>query len=100
PPRWVVACVQLEAVKPCGHANVEIASVQFINYWIDNAAEFLADESVRPYGAVNAAKKLTIAYEPYSLVGVITPWNTPLSMPMFDIPPALMAGCAVLSKPS
>ena len=96
----LLTVLQLETGKSWGDANVEIASVQFINYWIDNAAEFLADETVRPYGAVNAAKKLTIAYEPYSLVGVITPWNTPLSMPMFDIPPALMAGCAVLSKPS
>src|ERR1700755_279582 len=96
----LLTVLQLETGKSWGDANVEIASVQFINYWIDNAAEFLADETVRPYGAVNAANKLTIAYEPYSLVGVITPWNTPLSMPMFDIPPALMAGCAVLSKPS
>jgi acyl-CoA reductase-like NAD-dependent aldehyde dehydrogenase len=31
---------------------------------------------------------------------VITPWNGPLSVPMLDIAPALMAGCAVLSKPS
>jgi acyl-CoA reductase-like NAD-dependent aldehyde dehydrogenase len=92
--------LQLETGKSWGDARIEIASLQFINYWIDNAAEFLADESVRPYGAVNAAKKLTISYEPYSLVGVITPWNTPLSMPMLDIPAALMAGCAVLSKPS
>jgi acyl-CoA reductase-like NAD-dependent aldehyde dehydrogenase len=31
---------------------------------------------------------------------VITPWNYPLGMPMLDIPQALMAGPAVLSKPS
>jgi acyl-CoA reductase-like NAD-dependent aldehyde dehydrogenase len=31
---------------------------------------------------------------------VITPWNGPLSLPLLDIPAALMAGCAVLSKPS
>ena len=74
--------------------------MQIINYWIDNAADFLADESVRPYGAANAAKKLTITYEAYLLVGVITPWNGPLSVPLSDIPAALMAGCAVLSKPS
>jgi acyl-CoA reductase-like NAD-dependent aldehyde dehydrogenase len=96
----LLTVLQLETGKSWGDARIEIASLHFINYWIDNAAEFLADESVRPSGAVNAAKKLTISYEPYPLVGVITPWNTPLSMPMLDIPPALMAGCAVLSKPS
>ena len=32
-------------------------------------------------GAANAAKKLTITYEPLSAVGVISPWNGPLSVP-------------------
>ena len=92
--------LQLETGKSWGDTGVEIAAVQIINYWIDKAAEFLADQPVRPWGAANAAKKLTIVYEPYQLVGVITPWNGPLSIPLLDIPAALIAGCAVLSKPS
>ncbi len=96
----LLTLLQLETGKSWGDTNIEIAGVQIINYWIDKAGEFLADQSVRPYGAANAAKKLTIAYEPYPLVGVITPWNGPLSVPLVDIAPALMAGCAVLSKPS
>jgi acyl-CoA reductase-like NAD-dependent aldehyde dehydrogenase len=96
----LLTVLQLETGKSWGDTNIEIAGVQIINYWIDNAREFLADETVRPYGAANAVKKLTITYEPYPLVGVITPWNGPLSIPLLDIPAALMAGCAVLSKPS
>jgi acyl-CoA reductase-like NAD-dependent aldehyde dehydrogenase len=96
----LLTLLQLETGKSWGDASIEIAGVQIINYWIDNAADFLADESVRPYGAANAAKKLTISYEPCPLVGVITPWNGPLSVPLCDIPAALIAGCAVLSKPS
>ena len=93
--------VQLEGGKSWGDTSAELLlGAQIVNYWIDNAAKFLADESVRPWGAANAAKKLTIVYEPYQLVGVITPWNGPLSAPLLDIPAALMAGCAVLSKPS
>lgn len=92
--------LQLETGKSWGDTGVEISAVQIINYWIDKAAEFLADQTVRPYGAANAGKKLTVVYEPYQLVGVITPWNGPLSVPLLDIPAALMAGCAVLSKPS
>ncbi len=88
----LLTLLQLETGKSWGDTCIEIAGVQIINYWIDKAAEFLADESVRPYGAANAAKKLTIAYEPYPLVGVITPWNGPLSVPLIDIPAALMAG--------
>ena len=93
--------VQLEGGKSWGDpANEMVVAALAINYWIDNAADFLADESVRPFGAANAVKRLTIVYEPYPLVGVITPWNGPLSAPLLDIPAALMAGCAVLSKPS
>ncbi len=37
---------------------------------------------------------------PYSLVGVISPWNFPLLLSTIDIIPALLAGCAVIVKPS
>lgn len=37
---------------------------------------------------------------PYSLVGVISPWNFPLLLSLIDAIPALLAGCAVIIKPS
>lgn len=37
---------------------------------------------------------------PYGLVGVISPWNFPLLLSMLDTVSALVAGCAVLVKPS
>jgi succinate-semialdehyde dehydrogenase / glutarate-semialdehyde dehydrogenase len=37
---------------------------------------------------------------PYPLVGVISPWNFPLLLAMIDTIPALLAGCAVIVKPS
>lgn len=37
---------------------------------------------------------------PYELVGVISPWNFPLLLALIDTIPALLAGCAVLLKPS
>jgi succinate-semialdehyde dehydrogenase / glutarate-semialdehyde dehydrogenase len=37
---------------------------------------------------------------PYGLVGVISPWNFPLTLSMIDTIPALLAGCAVIIKPS
>lgn len=39
-------------------------------------------------------------YEPYSLVGVISPWNFPLFLSLIDTIPALLAGSAVVVKPS
>ena len=37
---------------------------------------------------------------PYSLVGVISPWNLPLLLSTIDTIPALLAGCAAIAKPS
>lgn len=37
---------------------------------------------------------------PYTLVGVISPWNFPLLLSLIDTIPALLAGCAVVVKPS
>jgi len=37
---------------------------------------------------------------PYALVAVITPWNYPLILSFLDAIPALLAGCAVIIKPS
>ena len=37
---------------------------------------------------------------PFPLVGVISPWNVPLTLALIDAVPALLAGAAVLLKPS
>ena len=37
---------------------------------------------------------------PYPLVGIISPWNFPLTLALIDAIPALAAGCAVIVKPS
>ena len=40
------------------------------------------------------------ALHPYPLVGIISPWNFPLTLALIDAIPALAAGCAVIVKPS
>jgi succinate-semialdehyde dehydrogenase / glutarate-semialdehyde dehydrogenase len=39
-------------------------------------------------------------YEPYPIVGVISPWNFPLLLSLIDTIPALLAGSCVIVKPS
>jgi acyl-CoA reductase-like NAD-dependent aldehyde dehydrogenase len=39
-------------------------------------------------------------FVPYTLVAVISPWNFPFLLSMIDTIPALLAGCAVIIKPS
>ncbi|MDR7170857.1 acyl-CoA reductase-like NAD-dependent aldehyde dehydrogenase [Nocardia kruczakiae] len=75
-------------------------SVDLTGYYARRAGKFLADDHPSPHSPLARVKKLTTAYRPYPVVGVITPWNFPLAMPVIDVIPALAAGAAVVLKPS
>jgi len=93
--------LQSETGKPRAEAAVELPMVcDIINFYAKNAAQALADERVRPHGPLAMSKRLTKVYRPHPVVGVITPWNFPLLMPAMDVIPALLAGAAVVLKPS
>ncbi|HWF53007.1 MAG TPA: aldehyde dehydrogenase family protein [Solirubrobacteraceae bacterium] len=97
----ILELVQQESGKSYGDTKIEIlATAEVINYYAKHAGEFLADQHPRPHELASSTKSLHLFRKPYQLVGEIFPWNYPLAMPMLDVPPALMAGAAVLSKPS
>ncbi|MET8430429.1 aldehyde dehydrogenase family protein [Nocardia sp. NPDC004860] len=97
----LLTLVQQEAGKSWSDAAIELAVVvDVINYFVANGERFLADRKVKPAGVANAARRLRVQVRPHQLVGLITPWNGPLAGPMMDAAGALMAGAAVLSKPS
>jgi acyl-CoA reductase-like NAD-dependent aldehyde dehydrogenase len=97
----LVGIMQEESGKSWGDAALEVAmAVDLINYYSGHAAEFLADRKVRSWGASGLTKRLRVFARPHQLVGMITPWNGPLGGPMLDGVAALMAGAAVLFKPS
>jgi aldehyde dehydrogenase (NAD+) len=66
--------------------------------------EFFAGEAGRLIGEFDEADKsdLVTYYtrEPLGVVLVLTPWNYPLSIPVWKIAPALMAGNTVIFKPA
>ena len=73
--------------------------VRRIRYWLERAPALLAPpEEARSETAANVAYRLQGV--PVGLVGVISPWNFPLTLSLVDAIPALFAGCAVLLKPS
>ncbi|WP_439956041.1 aldehyde dehydrogenase family protein [Nocardia yamanashiensis] len=75
-------------------------SIDLTGYYARRAAKFLADEHPSPHSPLARVKTLTTVFRPYPVVGVITPWNFPLAMPVIDVIPALAAGAAVILKPS
>lgn len=77
-----------------------VASVDVLNYWAKNAEKFLADDHRKPHSPLMMTKQMKITYQPHQLVGIITPWNAQLANQMLDLPAALMAGSAVVTKAS
>jgi acyl-CoA reductase-like NAD-dependent aldehyde dehydrogenase len=71
-----------------------------MKFWAKKGKRYVADEKVRANTIFTLGKKLYVRYQPYGLVGVIGPWNYPLSNSFGDAVPALLAGNAVILKPS
>jgi len=71
-----------------------------IAYWARHAEKFLADEKIRATTLAVVGKKLVTRYEALGLIGVIGPWNYPLTNSFGDCIPALLAGNSVILKPS
>src|ERR1700733_482914 len=69
-------------------------------FWAKHGPEYLADESVKSSQVLVKGKKLIQRYRPLGLIGVIGPWNYPLTNSFGDCIPALMAGNSVILKPS
>lgn len=69
-----------------------------IGFWAKNAAKYLKAEKIRPH--LLKTKKVLSCYSPLGVVGIISPWNFPLVLTIGEAIPALMAGNAVVIKPS
>jgi acyl-CoA reductase-like NAD-dependent aldehyde dehydrogenase len=69
-------------------------------FWAKQAPRYLADERVKSAAIFVKGKQLVLRYRPLGLVGVIGPWNYPLTNSFGDCIPALAAGNSVILKPS
>ena len=77
------------------------ATAAALGFWAKEAPKYLQDEHVSSWGnPVVAGKKLIIRYAPVGVVGVIGPWNYPITNSFGDCIPALAAGNSVILKPS
>lgn len=90
--------VQLEAGKARAHSFEEVADVAIVaRHYARRASSYL-----RPRGRQGAFPLLSSTHElrhPKGVVGIISPWNYPLTLAVSDAIPALIAGNAVVLKP-
>jgi acyl-CoA reductase-like NAD-dependent aldehyde dehydrogenase len=97
----MVETISGETGKTYNDAIMELATAaQSFTFWAKKSEEYLADERVSTMSPFTFGKKAFVRYEPVGLVGVIGPWNYPLVNAFCDAVPALMAGNAVILKPS
>jgi acyl-CoA reductase-like NAD-dependent aldehyde dehydrogenase len=82
------------------HGNELLYLCDAIGLWAKKSARYLRRKKIRPSFALVKTKKVTSIYEPRGVIGVISPWNFPLAMTLGEALPALMAGNAVVIKPS
>jgi acyl-CoA reductase-like NAD-dependent aldehyde dehydrogenase len=75
------------------------AALDVISYYEKNAAKLLADEKVST-PIILTGKKSRTFFEPLGTVLVISPWNYPFHLSFIPIVCALVAGNAVILKPS
>ncbi|MEA2198420.1 MAG: hypothetical protein QOJ25_2471 [Solirubrobacteraceae bacterium] len=76
-------------------------TVSALGFWAKQGPKYLADERVTSWkNPTTLGRKLVVRYAPFGVVGVIGPWNFPISNSFGDAIPALVAGNAVVLKPS
>jgi acyl-CoA reductase-like NAD-dependent aldehyde dehydrogenase len=98
----IVATICSETGKTFEDAN--LAEIGYagnaFGFWAKQGPEYLADERIKSSQLLVKGKKLINRYRPLGLIGVIGPWNYPLTNSFGDCIPALMAGNSVILKPS
>ncbi|MEV8566386.1 aldehyde dehydrogenase family protein [Streptomyces sp. NPDC051322] len=93
----VAAAITREQGKLLSEARGEVSRARAI-------LDFTAGQA-RLLGGVTAPaeEERTFAYtfrKPIGVVGLVSPWNFPLAIPMWKVAPALLSGCTAVLKPS
>jgi succinate-semialdehyde dehydrogenase/glutarate-semialdehyde dehydrogenase len=98
----IIDLVVRETGKPRNEAiSMEVlAPCMQIAHYAKRGADYLQTTRRRPTGLMRFTKKLTLVYQPLGVVGLITPWNGPIALAANPLAQALMAGNAVIHKPS
>src|SRR4029077_7604253 len=98
----VAQLVTREAGKPYVEALLTevLVVLDAARFLIENAYRLLRDEPVPHGNLAMKTKSGRLLREPYGVIGIISPWNYPFSIPATEGLAALVAGNAVVVKPS
>lgn len=95
---FLMDLLQAEAGKARWAAQEEVIDLLTnANYYAEVSEGLLRPHRVR--SLLPVIGKTTVGYQPKGVVGVISPWNYPMTLTASDAVPALIAGNAVVLKP-
>ncbi|WP_028045003.1 succinic semialdehyde dehydrogenase [Cellulomonas sp. URHE0023] len=94
----VLDLIQLESGKARVSAFEEIADIANIaRHYSLRAGRYLAPRRVA--GIIPGLTTTRVLRHPVGVVGIVAPWNFPLTLTLGDVLPALVAGNAVILRP-
>ncbi len=95
----IAQVIRAETGKVLGEAAFEVvAACDYLDYVARVAPSVLLPR--RAGTAWLAHRRARVSYEPYGVVGAITPWNYPFAINITTVGTAIAAGNAVVLKPS
>jgi len=96
------ALVTRENGKPLGESLITDLAVtlDLARYYLKHGGRILEPRRVRHGNVALFGKRGWIHWDPMGVIAIITPWNYPLLLPFGEMIPALLAGNAVVFKPS
>lgn len=77
-----------------------LVAIDTADFLARQAPRWLARERVPHHNLAMRAKSAWLEFAPRGAIAIISPWNFPFSIPMTEVIAALVAGNAVLLKPS
>ena len=98
----VSAVITREAGKPLAEALATeiLVALDACAFLLSNVTAFLRPEPVPHANLAMKLKRGVLLREPYGVLGIISPWNYPFSLPTVQTLTALATGNAVVLKPS
>ena len=93
----LVQTLTLDQGKPLAESRDEVE--ELVQYWRNAAEEGKRLEGRIP-NSVSTGKRVLLLRRPRGVIGVITPWNWPYTMPAELIAPALASGNTVVWTPA
>ena len=98
----VARVINSEAGKPVAEALLTevLVVLDTARFLLEETYGFLREQPLSHGNVVTKAKSGRLILEPYGVIGIISPWNYPFSIPATETLAALATGNAVVLKPS